>query len=122
MDKEIPKITIGKKEVLLLNMASMCIAEYDFVTPAKFGGYQLNNLLWKAFGLGREYEILLKESYETCASERKALEKARDLFESIITLRAEGVEFFTQSEILDSIARRAHDGYDVCKKALEPQA
>ena len=52
----------------------------------------------------------------------KALEKTRDIFSSITCLRAEGVEFFTQSEILDSISRRAHDGYDVCKKALEPQA
>ena len=49
----------------------------------------------------------------------EALEKAKDIFSSITCLRAEDVEFFTQSEILDSISRRAHDGYDVCKKALK---
>ena len=47
------------------------------------------------------------------------LEQAKDLFDSIICLRVEGIEFFNASEILDSILREATKGYDICKEALE---
>ena len=49
-----------------------------------------------------------------------ALEKARDLFESITCFRAENVDVFTSHEILNGIASEALIGYKLCKAALEP--
>jgi len=49
---------------------------------------------------------------------RKTIEEAKKLFESIICLRAEGVEFFSSREILDSIYKEAMKGYNLCEKAL----
>ncbi|KPK01869.1 MAG: hypothetical protein AMK71_04165 [Nitrospira bacterium SG8_35_4] len=50
---------------------------------------------------------------------RDTIEKAKNLFGSIICLRAEGIEFFSQKEILDSIMKEACKGYDLCKEALQ---
>ena len=50
---------------------------------------------------------------------RNTIEQCKKLFESITCLRAEGVEFFSQREILDAIAGAANKGYDICKKALQ---
>ena len=41
------------------------------------------------------------------------------LFESITCLRAEGVEFYSSVEILDSICREAMKGCNLCETALK---
>ncbi len=51
-------------------------------------------------------------------NEAKIVEECKNLFESITCLRVEGVKFFTQKEILDSICREAMKGYDLCKNHL----
>ncbi|OEU68467.1 MAG: hypothetical protein BBJ57_07255 [Desulfobacterales bacterium PC51MH44] len=51
-------------------------------------------------------------------NEAKIVEECKNLFESITCLRVEGVEFFSQKEILDSICREATKGYDLCKNHL----
>ena len=49
----------------------------------------------------------------------KTVKDAKDLFESITSLRVEGTEFYKASEILDAILREAHTGYNLCKDALQ---
>ena len=49
----------------------------------------------------------------------KTVKDAKDLFESITSLRVEGTEFYKASEILDAILREAHTGYNLCKDALD---
>ncbi len=51
-------------------------------------------------------------------NETKIVEECKNLFESITCLRVEGVEFFSQKKILDSICREATKGYDLCKNHL----
>ena len=51
-------------------------------------------------------------------NEIKTVEECKNLFESITCLRAEGVEFYSATEILDSICREAMKGYDLCKNHL----
>ena len=49
----------------------------------------------------------------------KTVEKAKALFDSIICLRVEGVEFYTSTEILEAILTEAKKGYDLCKESLK---
>lgn len=49
----------------------------------------------------------------------KQWEQAKKLFESILCLRVEGIEFFSSTEILDAIQGEATKGYNMCKKATD---
>jgi len=51
----------------------------------------------------------------------KAIEEAKNLFDSILCLRSEGIEFYTSTQILDAIEKEAKKGFDVCNKALQPE-
>ena len=60
-------------------------------------------------------EIKIRQEAEAELAElRKKLEQAKKLFSSISCLYAEGVEFYTSREILDSIAKEASKGYNIC--------
>ena len=50
--------------------------------------------------------------------EVKKLAEAKDLFDSIICLGVEGVEFYPAAKILDSVLNEAKKGYDLCKEAI----
>jgi len=52
---------------------------------------------------------------------KEALEKAKELFNSIICHRVEGTEFFNAREILDVICKEAMEGYHICENAIEKE-
>jgi hypothetical protein len=73
---------------------------------------------WTKKELVAQLRDCLSSPKESPAAKRTIVQ-AKDLFEGITCLRAEGVEFHTIPQVLDLIARDAHRGYDLCKAALE---
>ncbi len=55
---------------------------------------------------------------------RTDIEDCKDIFDIIICLCAEGIEFHTTTEILNMICEEAVKGYELCKSAetLAPHA
>ena len=48
------------------------------------------------------------------------LEKIKNIFDSIVCLCVEGVEFMTRTELATKIIEEATKGYKICKDASQP--
>jgi len=47
---------------------------------------------------------------------KKQMKELQELFNSILCLCAEGIEFMTRVELAESISKEATKGYDLCKE------
>lgn len=63
---------ITKQQEHALETAQMCIFEHEW---SDFNGVKLTKLIWKAFNLGRKYEL---ENFQVTASALKLPHEKRD--------------------------------------------